>query len=90
MEEKKYRFFSHKQCEYFPCHPTQDPESFNCLFCFCPLYALGRNCGGNYRYLENGRKDCSRCTIPHQKDKYDYIIGKYSEIEKMIREGEKA
>ena len=33
-----YKFFSHKQCEYFPCHKTDDPDNFNCLFCFCPLY----------------------------------------------------
>lgn len=70
MEEKNYRFFAHKTREYFPCHKTPDPESFNCLFCYCPLYALGRNCGGNYRYLQNGRKDCSECMIPHRKECY--------------------
>ena len=85
MEEKNYRFFAHKTCEYFPCHKTPDPESFNCLFCYCPLYVLGSNCGGNYRYLQNGRKDCSECMIPHRKECYDFIVGKYSEIEKMMR-----
>ena len=29
-EGKKYSFFSHKECEYFPCHKTNDPENFNC------------------------------------------------------------
>ncbi|MFR8332106.1 MAG: cysteine-rich small domain-containing protein [Oscillospiraceae bacterium] len=24
-----------------PCHPGADPETFSCLFCCCPLYALG-------------------------------------------------
>lgn len=41
-----YKFFQNRECEYFPCHKTNDPEHFNCLFCFCPLYALGERCGG--------------------------------------------
>lgn len=84
-EQKQYRFFSHRQCEYFPCHPTQNPEEFNCLFCYCPLYALGDKCGGNFRYLENGIKDCSGCLLPHKKDCYDYVIGKYPEIMELAR-----
>ena len=40
-EGKHYSFFSNKECEYFPCHQGADPENFNCLFCYCPLYALG-------------------------------------------------
>ena len=27
-EGKQYAFFSHKDCEYFPCHKTNDPEIF--------------------------------------------------------------
>ncbi len=23
------------------CHKNADPDDFNCLFCYCPLYALG-------------------------------------------------
>ncbi len=42
-EDKEYAYFSHKKCEYFPCHKGADPEDFNCLFCYCPLYALGDN-----------------------------------------------
>ena len=38
-EDKEYAYFSHKKCEYFPCHRGADPEDFNCLFCYCPLYA---------------------------------------------------
>ena len=48
MEEKKknsFRFFCNKECEYFPYHETNDPDNFNCLFCYCPLYALGEKCG---------------------------------------------
>ena len=39
-EEKHYKFFCHRECEYFPCHSTQHPEDFNCLFCYCPLLFL--------------------------------------------------
>ena len=49
-----YKFFQNRECEYFPCHKTNDPEHFNCLFCFCPLYALGERCGGGLQYTENG------------------------------------
>lgn len=80
METRRYAFFCHKDCEYFPCHKGIAPEDFNCLFCYCPLYALGEDCGGNFRYLENGHKDCSRCLIPHQRRNYDYIISQYGKI----------
>ncbi len=49
-EGKEFSFFSHKKCEYFPCHKGADPEEFNCLFCYCPLYALGKDCGGNFTF----------------------------------------
>ena len=45
-DECHYSFFQHKECEFFPCHPTDHPEDFNCLFCYCPLYALGTNARG--------------------------------------------
>ena len=67
-EECKYSFFQHKECEFFPCHKTDKPEDFNCLFCYCPLYALGKKCKGNYSYTENGIKDCSRCLVPHGRE----------------------
>ncbi|MCD2434898.1 cysteine-rich small domain-containing protein [Acidaminococcus sp. NSJ-142] len=73
---QRYKFFSHKDCEFFPCHPGADRENFNCLFCFCPLYALGENCGGSYSLLPNGVKDCSRCLYPHEKEHYDAIMAK--------------
>ncbi len=38
-----YEFFSHTSCEFFPCHPTQNPEEFNCLFCYCPPVSHGGN-----------------------------------------------
>lgn len=46
-----YKFFQNKECEYFPCHKVKNTENFNCLFCYCPLYALGDKCGGNFKYI---------------------------------------
>lgn len=78
-----YKFFCNRECEYFPCHPTDYPEEFNCLFCYCPLYALGDKCGGNYVFTEDGIKDCSNCMIPHRKDAYDRINGRWDEIKRV-------
>ncbi len=72
-ENSNYRCFSHRECEFFPCHPGADPEQFNCLFCYCPLYALGEACGGNYTILSDGVKDCSGCLLPHRPENYDCI-----------------
>lgn len=77
---ENYKFFNHKECEYFPCHKTNDPDNFNCLFCYCPLYALKDKCGGDFRYTDKGIKDCTNCTLPHKKANYDYIIGKFKDI----------
>ena len=74
-----HSFFQNRECEYFPCHDGP-ADRFNCLFCYCPLYALGRKCGGGFRYLENGVKDCSGCLIPHSPGGYDYILSKFPEI----------
>ena len=71
---EQYKFFQHKECEYFPCHGNADPENFNCLFCYCPLYALGDRCGGNFTYTESGIKDCSSCLRPHKRENYDSIM----------------
>ncbi len=70
-----YKFFTHKKCEFFPCHKIFEgnEENFNCLFCYCPLYLIS-DCGGNFKILENGVKDCSNCILPHVKDVgYDFI-----------------
>ena len=37
-EEKEFSYFSHRKCEFFPCHKNADENNFNCLFCYCPLY----------------------------------------------------
>ena len=80
MDENRYQFFSHRECEFFPCHEKGDPDNFNCLFCYCPLYMLGPDCGGNYSYTKEGFKDCSACLLPHNPKSYSYITGKYKEI----------
>lgn len=74
---ENYKHFQNKECEFFPCHKKIDKEDFNCLFCYCPLYLLKEDCGGNYKYDEASKiKDCSDCLIPHSKDAYDYIMSK--------------
>ena len=87
MEEKKaYSFFHHAECEFFPCHKTNDPENFNCLFCYCPLYALGEKCGGNFTFTENGIKDCSNCMIPHRRGMgYDYVMQRFGAIMELAK-----
>ena len=87
MPGNSYSYFCNRDCEYFPCHEGADPEHFNCLFCYCPLYALGSRCGGNYRYLDNGIKDCSECFLPHSKGGYEIINGKYMLIAELAKEG---
>ena len=80
------RFFQNTECdEHFPCHRGISEEEFNCLFCYCPLYTLGRQCGGNFRYTEKGVKSCRDCTFPHQKENYGKVIGRFDEISAVVR-----
>ena len=74
---KEYKFVQNLKCEYFPCHKIKDNKDFNCLFCYCPLYMLGEECGGNYKYTESGVKSCKDCSLPHVRDKgYDHVMDK--------------
>ena len=82
-EDKEFSFNQNKRCEYFPCHKTDRPEDFNCLFCYCPLYTLGSKCGGNFRYLEDGTKDCSNCLVPHRKEAYGTVLHKFEELKQL-------
>ncbi|MPW25705.1 metal-binding protein [Alkalibaculum sp. M08DMB] len=77
---ENFKFFNNSKCEYFPCHKTDLLENFNCLFCYCPLYALGDQCGGDFSYTEKGIKNCSKCSIPHKRECYDRIIDKMGGI----------
>ena len=70
----RYRYFQHRECEYFPCHAGADPDNFNCLFCYCPLHFLGRNCPGNPQFNEKGVKNCTNCSFPHKRENYDKVI----------------
>ncbi len=79
-EGKHFSFYQNKECEYFPCHKGVKEEDFNCLFCYCPLYALGEHCGGGFTYTESGYKNCTNCTIPHRRENYGRIIDRYAEI----------
>lgn len=89
MKNKKVddssKHFINRACPYFPCHQTDDPDSFNCLFCYCPLYALGDSCGGSFKYTKKGIKDCSDCFLPHSKAGYDYVTGNFQRIVALIQ-----
>lgn len=80
-----FAFFQNSECEFFPCHKTDRPENFNCLFCYCPLYALGEKCGGNYKYVGGGIKDCSDCLVPHKRENYAYITGRFAEVAELAK-----
>lgn len=82
---KSYAFFCNKACEYFPCHTTDDEDNFNCLFCYCPLYALGSACGGTPSYMENGIKNCSNCTLPHEKENYGLLMKSLKSVVDNVR-----
>ena len=66
---EKYKFFSHKECEFYPCHEIAG--DLNCLFCYCPLFFI--DCPGSYILLENGLKDCSPCLLPHGTEGWNLI-----------------
>ena len=82
MAEHKdpYSHYCNHECEYFPCHKVPEGFDFNCLFCYCPLYALGKDCGGNFRYTESGIKDCSGCMIPHEKENFGRVTGRFQDL----------
>jgi Zn-finger protein len=79
MRQNDFNHFQNKECRYFPCHDTVPREDFNCLFCYCPLY-LYDDCGGNHLWLDNGIKDCSKCTRNHDKDSWKFVVSRLREI----------
>ncbi len=80
-----YDFFQNTECPYFPCHPNADPQCFSCLFCYCPLYALGDKCGGRFTYTAQGIKDCTDCLRPHCRDNYDAITKQMAVVTEMVK-----
>ena len=87
MEKQQYdsHFFQNTDCEYFPCHRGIKAEDFNCLFCYCPLYALGKKCGGSCKYTEKGVKSCISCAFPHHRENYSQVIARFSDIQAAVR-----
>ena len=84
--ENSSEYFCNSACNHFPCHEGADPEHFNCLFCYCPLYALGSACGGSVRYLPSGIKDCSGCLLPHSRGGYEIINGEFKLLAELAKE----
>lgn len=86
FETEYFKSFQNTKCEFFPCHKGIEIEDFNCLFCYCPLYALGRNCGGSFVYTDKGIKNCTHCTFPHKKKNYDSLIEKIMILIDQVKE----
>lgn len=87
---KHYEFFQNRECEYFPCHEGITEDAFNCLFCYCPLYALSENCGGAFSYTEDGIKDCSACLRPHLRENYGDIQSMLHMVLKLVKKNDKS
>ncbi len=81
--ENSHRFFRNAACRYFPCHQGLDPELFNCLFCYCPLY-LVVDCGGDHALTPSGAKDCSLCLRPHRPEGYDAILAALRTVRERV------
>lgn len=86
VAEEAYRFVQNRTCEYFPCHEGVTEETFNCLFCYCPLYALGRDCGGDFEVLPNGVKSCGRCIRPHAPGGYERVMERIDGLIRRVTE----
>jgi len=75
--QASHAFFQNRACAYFPCHQGADALTFNCLFCYCPLYFL-EECGGDFRKVK-GIKDCSLCCKPHAPGGYERTLARLRE-----------
>ena len=82
------RFFQNRGCPFFPCHRGVEEQDFNCLFCYCPLYALGDRCGGNFRYTDSGVKSCEDCPFPHRRENYERVLSRWPEIAALTKRKE--
>ena len=80
-----YDFFQNRECEYFPSHPGADEKTFSCIFCYCPLYALGENCGGSFSYTKDGIKDCTNCLRPHRRENYEAITEALKQVMELAK-----
>ncbi|MBQ3302295.1 MAG: cysteine-rich small domain-containing protein [Eggerthellaceae bacterium] len=85
-KEHEYPFFTNRDCKYFPCHEGVPEDEFNCLFCYCPLYALGARCGGDFTYTSKGVKNCTPCSIPHRGDSGTPLVrARFSELIELAK-----
>ena len=82
---ENYKFFQNRNCEYFPCHQGVKEEDFNCLFCYCPLYALGDHCGGSFTYIGSDIKDCTNCIKPHCRGNFNRIMEKMGAVMELAK-----
>ena len=89
QQKPGFSFFQNRDCPYFPCHPAVSADGFNCLFCYCPLYTLGRHCGGNFRWTEDGVKDCSSCVLPHSPGGYESVLSGFDRLTALMRLAER-
>lgn len=90
MSNNGTTFFRNTSCAYFPCHEGVNTKEFNCLFCYCPLYALGPSCDGDYIYTASGVKDCSHCTRLHQGNGGVQIVRDYfAQLAELAKRGAK-
>ena len=81
ISSENYKFFQNRECEFYPCHKKIKEENFNCLFCYCPLYSLKEECGGNFIYTKDKVKNCSNCILPHVKETgYEHIMKNIKKI----------
>ena len=71
MTENSHRFFANKECRYYPCH--EGLKEINCLFCYCPFYTF-KDCPGDPKISESGKKSSVNCTFPHDPDNYEKIM----------------
>ena len=78
-----HKHFQNRACPYFPCHAGADPATFNCLFCYCPLYWF-EDCGGDCARL-GPIKDCSRCLKPHSPGGWEHVQTRLKERFRRLR-----
>jgi len=76
-----HKFFNNPDCKYFPCHKGEgSARELNCLFCFCPLYPMGEECGGKFVWNDKGVKCCEGCYFPHEPENYDKMMSKLKKV----------
>lgn len=59
------------------CKKCHDMETIICDYCYCPLYY--EDCGGNFKIMEAGIKDCSDCIFPHTIEFFAFMAKRKKE-----------